>query len=434
MKKQRAVDARLRVPEVVMTGSSLSSPTETIGGPLRDEAALEQQFRTRFPALCSEAKSHLGEAAASAAPKIVEAAFRHAWDDREHITSEADLDAFLHDAIKHAAARELSRRAGARHLAGSASHAAHHAAQVADVDQAWAHLTRQIHPETVRAEAQAYKEQLRHHAAEHVGDLSKPRSWKVPVFLGIIAAALIGGAMWWLSQIGTDQIVTRALESTEARSLAAANGQTGNVTLDDSTRVTLAPGSKLTIPRQFPVEMRAVKIDGAARFTVVPGGSQPFEVRAGNAAVLATGTTIIVRAFPSDRYATIHLREGQATVRVGEAERALTAGQTVFVGEGNEVRDATPAEVAEATNWTNRRVTISRQLRDVVQEINRWYGVDIKVPEIKALDRSATVDAPLDSLRVAIAQVEKSAGVTFGYEGQTMVFKTPKPRADSVKK
>ena len=77
-----------------------------------------------------------------------------------------------------------------------------------------------------------------------------------------------------------------------------------------------------------------------------------------------------------------------------------------------------PAEVAEGTNWTNRRVTISRQLRDVVQEINRWYGVEIRVPELKALDRPASVDAPLDSLRVAIAQVEKSADVSSGTRGR----------------
>ena len=414
-----------------MSGSSLSSASETIGGPLHDEAALERLFRTHFSALCAEAKTHLGEAAASAAPKVVEQSFRHAWDEREHITSEADLDAFLHDAVKHMAARELSRRAGARHLAGAPAHGAHHATQVADVDQAWAHLTRQLHPEAVRAEARAYTEQLRHHAAEHVGDLSKPRSWKLPVLLGIIAAALVGGAMWWLNQVGTDRVITRALASSEARHLEASAGQTGNLTLDDSTRVTLAPGTKLTIPRQFPVEMRAVKVDGAARFVIAPGNAQPFEIRAGDAAVIATGTTIVVRAYPNEAYSTIHLREGQATVRIGETERAMTAGQTVLAENGGTLRDATPAEAAEATNWTDRRVTIARQLRDVVQEINRFYGVDIKVPELKALDRPAKVDAPLDSLRVAIAQVEQSAGVSFGYEGQTMVFKT---RADSTKK
>ena len=68
---------------------------------------------------------------------------------------------------------------------------------------------------------------------------------------------------------------------------------------------------------------------------------------------------------------------------------------------------------------------MSRELRDVVAEMNRWFGTAIAVPENKALSRTATVDAPLDSMRVAIAQVEKSADVTFGYEGQSqaMVFR-----------
>ena len=416
-----------------MTGSSPSA-TETISGPLRDEAALERLFRTHFPALCEEAKGHLGEPAASAAPKVVEAAFRHAYGQREHIATEADLMAFLHDDVRHAAARELSRRAGARHLGGAATGAAHHAANaVTDVDTAWAHLTRQIHPEAVRAEAQAYTEQLRHHAAEHVGDLSKPRSWKGPVIFGILAAALAAGAMWWITRLGTDRAVTRALSSSEARSLAAAPGQTGMLTLDDSTKVMLAAGSKLIIPKQFPTEMRAVKVEGAARFTVAPGNAQPFQIRAGDAAVSATGTTIMVRAYPNDPAAIVHLREGTATFKLGKEERPMTAGQTLAVAD-HKVRDATPVEVAEATNWTDRRITISRKLGDVVQEINRWYGVEIKVPEVKALERPASVDAPLDSLRSAIAQVERSADVTFGYEGQTMVFRTKKAGADSAKK
>ena len=416
-----------------MTGPSVSSAPETISGPLRDEAALERLFRAHFSALCQEAKGHLGESAAVAAPKVVEAAFRHAWDERETIASEADLSTFLHDMIRRASARELSRRAGARHLGGGSA-AGHHAANaVTDVDQAWAHLTRQLHPEAVRAEAQAYAEQLRHHAAEHVGDLSKPRSWKVPLTIGIVGAAIAGAAMWWLTQLGTDRAVTRALASSEARALQASPGQTGNLTLDDSTKVTLAAGSKLIIPKEFLVQMRAVRIEGAARF-VVASNPQPFELRAGEAAVIATGTTIIARAYPNDRLVTVLLREGSATLKLGKEQRPLTVGKGFVIEDGNTIRDATPAEIAEAANWTNRRVTIARQLRDVVQELNRWYGVDIKVPELKALDRPASVDAPLDSMRVAIAQVEKSADVQFGYEGSVMVFKTKKTGADSTTK
>lgn len=410
-----------------MTTSSVSNAPETSGGPLlRDEPALEREFRARFTALCDEARAHLGESAASAAPKVVEAAFRQAWDEREQISSEAELDGFLNEAVRRASARELSRRAKAHHLApGAATTGAHHTATAPDVDQSWAHLTRLLHPEVVRAEAKAYTEQRRHHAAEHVADLSKPRSWTVPIVLGVAAAALAAAGVWWVTTLGEERAITRALNSTEARSLAAQPGQTGMLTLDDSTKVMLGAGSKLIIPKEFNTAMRAVKVQGAARFTVAPGNPKPFEIRAGNAAVIATGTVITVRAFPNDPGATIHVEEGRANVRFGEDTRQLNAGEAAFVDDDN-VRPATPTEIAEATNWTKRRVTISRELRDVVQELNRWYGSDIKVPELKALDLRASVDAPLDSMRVAISQVEQSAGVEFAWQGQTMIFRLKK--------
>ena len=420
-----------------MTESSVSSAPEIVG-PLRDEAALERLFRAHFSALCAEAKGHLGEEAASAAPKVVEASFRHAWDEREQIATEADLATFLHDAVRRTAARELSRRAGARHLSHGAKAEAHHAAaaQPTDVDSAWQHLTRQLHPEANRAEAQAYTEQLRHHAAEHVGDLSKARSWKVPIIIFIVAAAIAGGAMWYLTQLGADRAVTRALDSSEARTISAQPGQTGTLTLDDSTKVMFGAGSKLTIPKDFNTQIRAVKIEGAARFAVAAGNPLPFEIRAGKAAVIANGTTIIARAYPNDPFTIVQVVDGAATVKVEKLERPLTAGQALLIESNGNMRTPNADELALGTAWTSRRIVISRQLRDVVAELNRWLGTEIKVPEIKALDTPAKVDAPMDSMRVAISQVEQSTGLEFAYEGpnQLMVFRTKKGAADAKAK
>ena len=421
-----------------MTGPSVSSGNDTIVGPLSDETALERLFRTHFSALCSEAKSHLGEEAASAAPKVVEAAFRQAWDERDHIATEADLTTYLHDAVRRASARELSRRAGARHLAaGTQGSAAHHAANAApDVDQSWHHLTRLLHPEAVRAEAQAYTEQLRHHAAEHVGDLSKPRSWKVPVIVGIAAAVLAGGAMWYLTQLGADRAVTRALNSSEARTIISQPGQTARLTLDDSTHVLLGAGSKLTIPKEYNTEIRAVKVEGAGRFNVAPGNPLPFEIRAGNAAIVATGTTITARAYPNDPFVIVQVDSGSATVKIDKAVHPLSAGQALLVEANGTTRTPNAGELALGTAWTNRRIVISRQLRDVVTELNRWLGTEMKVPELKALDTPATVDAPMDSMRVAIGQVEQSTGLEFAYEGanNVMVFRTKKADAKAKAK
>lgn len=418
-----------------MTGSSVSSTPETIVGPLRDEASLESLFRAHFSALSAEAKSHLGAEAASSAPKVIEQAFRQAWEERANIGSEADLTTFLHDAVRRASARELSRRAGARHLSHGAKGGSQHATVEADVDTAWHHLSRQLHPEAVRADAQAYSEQLRHHAAGHVGDLSKPRSWKVPVAIGIFAAALAGGAMWYLTSLGADRAVTRALDSSEARTLVAQPGQTARLTLADSTHVMFGAGSKLTIPKDYNTVLRAVKIEGAARFSVAPGNPLPFEIRAGKAAVIATGTTITARSYPNDPYTIVQVDSGTATVRIEKQDHPLTAGQALLIDKEGKTRTPNAEELALGTAWTNRRIAISGQLRDVVAEMNRWIGTEIKVPELKALDTPAKVDAPMDSMRVAIGQVEQSTGLEFAYEGpnQVMVFRTKKPGTEAAK-
>lgn len=422
-----------------MTGSSLSGAPDTgVGTPLSDESALERFYRSHFSALCEEAaarlKGELGDGAAAAAPRVVETAFRQAWEDREQIPTEAELTTYLHEAVRRCAARELSRRAKAQHLRGSEGAAGHHAVTVPTVDDSWGHLHKLLHPEVARQEAQAYTERLRHEAAEHVGDLSKPRSWKVPIIIFVAGAIIVLGGMWWLTTLGEDRAVTRALNSGEARSLTAAPGQTGMLTLDDSTKVMLAAGSKLTIPKLFGEEMRAVRVDGAARFTVASGHAKPFEIRAGKAAVLVTGTTLTVRAYPNDPAAIVHVAEGQATVKVGKEQRPVTAGRSLLVDNDENIREPSPDELALAVNWADRRVTIkNRQLRDIVQEMNRLYGSDIKVPELKVLDRVGSVDAPLDSMRVAISQVESSADVEFGWEGQTMVFRTKKAPAGKAR-
>ena len=63
-----------------------------------------------------------------------------------------------------------------------------------------------------------------------------------------------------------------------------------------------------------------------------------------------------------------------------------------------------------------------KQLRDALALIKRWYGFEIRVPDLALLDRPVEMKASADSAMQAIAQVEKSAGVKFGYIGPNMVF------------
>jgi ferric-dicitrate binding protein FerR (iron transport regulator) len=428
----RETEPTLRVPEVPMTDvSPPRAPDPSHESPLGDERALERLFRTQFQSLTEEAKTHLGAEASAAAPRVVESAFRSAWEERERFTTEKELDTFLHDTVRRCAARELSRRAAAHHFGAQGKATARHSGPAAaDVDQTWAHLHQTLHREGRSDAAAAHAEILRHDAAHHVADLSKKRSWKTPLLIGLVGALIVGGLAWWLDHLGQEGVVTSALSKSDVRKHETGPGQFAVVTLHDTTKVTLAPASRLVVPKDFGEEIRAVKLDGAGTFEVTPGHTQPLQIRAGNAAVYVTGTTLALRAYPTDPAVTVLVREGEASVRVGELEpQPIAAGKAIRIEQDGQVHEPTAAQFAEAMSWTEtpRRLTfVNRPLREAVPEVNRWYAVDIKVPQVQLLDRKATVDASLDSLRVVIAQMASSADVEFGYEGNMMVFRTKK--------
>jgi len=117
------------------------------------------------------------------------------------------------------------------------------------------------------------------------------------------------------------------------------------------------------------------------------------------------------------------VREGSVTVTSGKQSTAVAANQTLMVDRSTQ-RPATDDERAEAFGWTDGRVAVAhKQLRDVVAQLTRWFNLDIKVPDLKLLDREAGFNVSLDSSRAAIAQVEKSANVKFAYEGESKVFR-----------
>ena len=411
-----------------------SSQSPSPGVPLSDAQSFEQYFRSHFDELAVEAKSQLDDAA-SAAPKVVEGAFRHAWEERERILTPQDLDAFLHEEVRHGAAREKSRRASLhRHDAhyGTSKGATHATPQATlDVEQSWTHLARTLHlvPDDVAtSHAEEVAGVLRHDTAAHVADMAKRRSWKVPIAIGVVAAVLVAGGIYYVDRLGDEGAITGALAAGDARTYVAGIAQQMIVNLDDGTRVVLTPASKFVVPKRFSGDqLRAVKLEGAANFTVTPGRGKPFEVRAGGAKVVVTGTVLTIRTFPSDSSLLVALKEGTASVTVGDSMHAVPAGHALYV-KGKQVREATAAEVDEATSWIDHVLTISnRQLRDVLPQLHDWYGDDIKVPDLPLLDRQVTIKASLDSPLEAIKAVEKSANLKFGYQGKTMVFTDAAP-------
>jgi len=407
-----------------------TQPTDQPTGQLiTDEKTLERLFRAKYSKLVADAKGRLGDAG-SAAPRVVSKAFHLAWNDRKRFHSEEELDAFLGANIQHGAAREQSRIAGLHRMdAHGSGHKEKHDVSEMSVDEAWERLQHTLQggaPEAYRARAST----ARHEAAEHVAALGKERNWTPFIIIGVVALAVASGVFWWINKAGESRAIARALSAADARGYETGSGQQANVTLDDSTVVRLGPESKLTVPKRFGMSggYRAVKIEGTANFDVTKTAKQPFEVRSGEVAVLAKGTSFVVRHYKEDPNLIVYVREGTVDVKLGDETRSITKGMSYGVTNAGAMRVPSAEELDEARTWADGNVTIvGHTLRYVLPQMKRWYGLDIHVPDTKLLDRKVFVRAALNSPKEAITSVEQSGGLKFAYIGDNMAFQDTVP-------
>ena len=170
-------------------------------------------------------------------------------------------------------------------------------------------------------------------------------------------------------------------------------------------------------------KMRAVKVDGTAQFDVAPNQPTPLHVVVHKAQVIATGTSFVVSTFAPDSAFAVLVREGTVTVKTDKAQKALAANQTALV-KGSDIAELPDAQKAELFDWVDGRVTFeNKPMRQVMEELVRWFNLDIKIVDATLLDRTGGFSVSLDSSRAAIAQVEKSAHLKFAYEGENKVFR-----------
>jgi ferric-dicitrate binding protein FerR (iron transport regulator) len=384
-------------------------------------------FDREFSSYLTSARAQLGDAE-SQAPRIVQTAFVNAWNQRATFSSDDQLKSFLTEQVSFGASRALSRRAAAHrfgtHGGRDEIHAATHSTtNAADADFSWNEISRSLHGEATSKDAHAAVATAgRHVAAAHMKSVAKKGQWKMPVAIGLVAVAAIAGSLFFLDSLGEGEAAMQAVGSATIQPIASQSGQIGTFDLADGSKVKMGPETKVFIADGFPTKIRAVKVEGTAQFNVAPNQPTPLHVVVRKSQVIATGTSFAVSTFLPDSAFAVFVREGTVTVKAGKAEKALAANQTAVVKNGA-IDVLTDAQKAELFDWVDGKVTVQTQpLRNVMEQLVRWFNLDIKIPDAALLDRPASFAVSLDSSRAAISQIEKSANVKFGYIGENKVF------------
>ena len=394
---------------------------------LADEAALKRAFDAEFAQCLAAAKSQLGEAA-SLAPRVVETAFLNVWGQRAALGNQDQLKSVLADEIRHGAARALSKRhSGARFgaVGGKEMKAREVSAEHESPAHVWGQIERALHGGGSTAETRAATAAAgRHEAASAMKQMSKRPGWVIPLAIGVVALAVSIGGVLYVDRLGEDDAILGLVANQSIQPIQSSAGQIGSVKLGDGSQMKIGPETRIWIPDGFGTKNRAVKVEGTAAFEVAPGQQMPFRVVSRRQHFIATGTKFVMSTFNKDTLPMILVQEGSVTVKSGKNTAVVAAGQAMVADAANGIRAATDDEKTEAFGWVDGRVTLrNKQLREIVASMTRWFNYDIKVPDLPLLDRPGSIDVPLDSSKLAITQVEKSANVKFQYEGETKVFR-----------
>lgn len=217
-------------------------------------------------------------------------------------------------------------------------------------------------------------------------------------------------------------------------------GQYATVRLADSSEVTLAPESRLTISPRFRTGAREIALEGEAIFSVRHDAAHPFRVRTRRAVVEDIGTRFDLRAYPGDATIVVAVVEGavslgteQAAIGPTAASAGSTARPNEIVLHGGEVGtlDQQGKLTAERSSrassylgWPEGRLSfVDRPLPEVLRTIARWYDLDVRVADARLARRLVTAEFAHQSPSEMIAALAVTMDATVEHNGRVFTLR-----------
>ena len=129
--------------------------------------------------------------------------------------------------------------------------------------------------------------------------------------------------------------------------------------------------------------MRQVQLKGEAYFKVEANPESPFYVLLDKLNVQVTGTSFNIKAYEATDHLSITLIEGSINVREGHKLLAnLSPGEMFSYSKKTGKFKISQANISATTGWTNDKfIFYNETIGDIMDELSRWYAVEINVSE-----------------------------------------------------
>jgi ferric-dicitrate binding protein FerR (iron transport regulator) len=204
-------------------------------------------------------------------------------------------------------------------------------------------------------------------------------------------------------------------------------GERRDVRLSDGTNVTLAPSSVLHFPAQFGADARAVSLAGHASFSVAHDAARPFSVHASELTARVLGTEFDVREDTVSHTIDVVVASGRVWLQTpsDSAGSILTARQLGHVETGSgRITVRRNVSIDAFMLWRIGHVRFDRTpLREVIPELERWFDIDVVVPDSALASRTVSADLRVGkgaSLDVVLRALTLAVNARYVREGRTV--------------
>lgn len=235
---------------------------------------------------------------------------------------------------------------------------------------------------------------------------------------------IVGGALIIPRLRSTGGSDSQALAS--AAEFTTQSGEHRTVNLPDGSTVVLGVSSTLRLRAGYDAAAREVELSGEALFTVEHDDARPFRVHVNGSVVEDLGTEFAVRGYGQGSALRVAVASGSVAVRRGtSADTAvvLAPRDVATVGDAGAVTVARNVDVAPFTAFASGRLVFTdAPLADVVVELERWYGVEVRVIDDVILDRHLTSTFEGESLDEVLRVIGMTLDVRYVRNGNRIDF------------
>jgi ferric-dicitrate binding protein FerR (iron transport regulator) len=162
-------------------------------------------------------------------------------------------------------------------------------------------------------------------------------------------------------------------------------GENHQIILPDGTNVILNSNSTLKYPSSFSKKKREVQLTGEAFFDVTKNESKPFIINlTSNMNIKVLGTSFNVKAYPEDSKNVTTLFTGKIELTY---KNKTTIKSVMLPGNKADFNKTTNTMSISKTNsdndvlaWKNKMLVFKNEsLKDIVNELNRFFDVEIQI-------------------------------------------------------